>query len=192
MCKTRSVLLLAALALLPGFAKPSWDFGATAWTFQDVPFRCMGKAKGLGKVKAIFWSDGALTLNGDGSWVLSFNGEDIAGGDWTVDDEFDKSVELTLSPEGQALLWDDLEGKLEFLADSQGITVDVELSMPVIEKLQLFLKPNVKLQTARVKLVATVKATGLTDGNGLTDAPSTCREKLVWTSDDVPLADVLP
>jgi hypothetical protein len=188
----RVLLLILSASLLPAFAKQAWDVDDTTWTFTEAKLVFNGKAKGIGKVKAWFLGNGGVALNSDGTWTLNYIGSDMAAGTWAVEDEFDKSIELTLSPEGTGALFDFIEIKAEELALAGGFVVDAELDTLVLEKVRLFIKPNFKQQTARLKLVARFRATGLTDGEGLTDTPSTCKVKLKAFSDEVPLADVLP
>ena len=188
----RLVLLVLSFAVLPAFAKQAWDFTDTSWTFQVAKLKFGGKAKGIGKVKAFVESSGDVTLNADGTWVLNYTGSEVAAGTWAVTDEFDKSIDLTLSPEGEAELFDFIEFQIEQNALAAGVVVDVTLDTPVLEKFKLVLKPSIKKQTAKVKLVAKMKATGTTDGLGVIGAPTKVHAKLTPTSDEVPLANVLP
>jgi hypothetical protein len=188
----RLVLLVLSFALLPAFAKQAWDFNDTSWTFSVAKLKFGGKAKGIGKVKAFIETAGDITISADGTWVLNYAGSEIAAGSWAVKDEFDKSLDLTLSPEGEAELFDFIEFQLEQNAAGAGVVITVDLDTPVLEKFKLIVKPNLKKQTAKVKLVAKMKAAGTTDGAGVLDAPTTVHAKMTTTSDEVPLANILP
>jgi hypothetical protein len=188
----RVVLLVLSFAILPAFAKQAWDFNDSSWTFQVAKLKFGGKAKGIGKVKAFVEAAGDVTVNADDTWVLNYAGEEIAAGTWDVTDEFDKSIDLTLSPEGESELFDFIAFQIEQNALADGVVVDVTLDTPVLEKFKLVVKPNIKKQTAKVKLVAKLKATGTTDGLGVVDAPTNVHAKLATTSDEVPLANILP
>jgi hypothetical protein len=188
----RVVLLVLSFALLPAFAKQAWDFNDTSWTFSVAKLKFGGKAKGIGKVKAFIETSGDITVNGDGTWVLNYAGSEIGAGTWAVKDEFDKSIDLTLSPAGETELFDFIEFQLEQNAAGAGVVITVDLDTPVLEKFKLIVKPNFKKQTAKVKLVAKMKAAGTTDGAGVLDAPTTVHAKMTTTSDEVPLANILP
>jgi len=188
----RVVLLVLSFALLPAFAKQAWDFNDTSWTFPVAKIKFSGKAKGIGKTKAFVQTAGDVTLNDDGTWVLNYASSEIATGTWAVTNEFDKSIDLTLSPEGEVELFDFIAIQIEQDAAAAGVVLDVSLDTPVLEKVKLIVKPSTKKQTAHVKLVVKLKASGTTDGLGVVDAPTNVKAKLVSTSDDVPLADILP
>ncbi|HEX5012336.1 MAG TPA: hypothetical protein VFY71_18250 [Planctomycetota bacterium] len=188
----RLALLILSFALLPAFAKQAWDFNDTSWTFPTAKIKFGGKAKGIGTVKAFVETGGDVTLHADGTWVLSYGSSEIAAGTWEVTDEFDKSIDLSLSPEGETELFDFIENQIEQNAAADGIVVDVSLDTPVKEKLKLTLKPSLKKQTAKVKLSVKLKMTGTTDGLGIVDAPTNVHASLKTISDEVPLANVLP
>jgi len=186
-------LLLLSFVLLPAFTKPSWSFTETTWSFTGAKLHFSGKAKGIGHVADTLVADAQVVLDGANGWELVYGITAHAGGGvWAVKDIFDKSLELTAQGAGEIDLDDFIEDQVETAAADAGVPVDLELDTLVVQKIRLTLKPNLKQQTARMKLVATVKATGLTDGAGVEDAPSTCRIKLTALSDEVPLADVLP
>src|SRR5262245_3200656 len=188
----RLVLLVLSFALLPAFAKQAWDFNDTSWTFPVAKIKFGGKAKGIGKVKAFVQTGGDVTLSADGTWVLNYGSGEIAAGTWAVTDEFDKSIDLTLSPAGETELFDFIELQIEQNAAAEGVVVTVDLDTPVKEKLKLTLKPSIKNQTAKMKLSVKLKMTGTTDGLGIFDAPTNVHASLKTTSDEAPLANVLP
>ena len=188
----RLVLLVLSFALLPAFAKQAFDYNGSVWTFPAAKLKFGGSAKKVGKVKAFVEAAGDVTLAGDGTWTLSYAGSETAAGTWAVTDEFDKSIDLTLSPAGEAELYDFIEFQIEQNALAAGVVVDVTLTTPVVEKLKLVVKPSVKKQTAKVKLSVKLKATGTTDGLGQVDAPTSVHAKLSSLSDEVPLASILP
>ena len=188
----RLVLLVLSFALLPAFAKQAWNFGDTSWTFPVAKLKCVGKAQGIGKVKEIIEGAADVTLNADHTWALNFASIELASGTWAVEDEFDKSIDLTLSREGELTLLGFMELGIEQSAADIGVPVDVTLDTPVLEKFKLTVKPSIKKQTAKVKLVVKLKATGTTDGLGVFGAPTKGHVKVTSTSDEVPLADILP
>jgi hypothetical protein len=188
----RRALVLVSAALLLAFAKQAYDYNDTTWAFTGAKLKFSAKAKGIGKVHASSFDQAEITLNGDGSWTLDFDGMEVVAGSWTVKDEFDKSIEADVSETGQAEIFGFFEAGAEAAAAAKGLTVDVTLDTAKIEKMKMFVKVNKKTQTARVKMVATLKATGLTDGEGKLNAPTTCAAKFTGISDEVQLAEILP
>lgn len=184
--------LLIAAVLLAFTEKPVFDYLATTWDFPAAKLSFSAKAKKLGHLKTSLVDVGQVVLNGDLSWSLVYQGSAVASGLWVVKDVFDKSLELDIDPTGQQALFDFMAAQLEAAVLALGFSDDVTLDTAVVEKVRLFVKPDFKHQTATVKLVASCKLTGLTDGQGQVDAPTTCKAKLVGTSDEVPLASILP
>lgn len=187
-------VLVPILALtLPGFMAPqAFDFGDTSWSFTAAKAKMSGKAKGIGKLKDTQFGDGTLTLNGDGTWGLIYDAELIAGGTWDVEDPFDRTIDLFLAGDGLTDLPDYLKDTGESAAALFGIDITITLDTLVLEKVRLKVKPNTKAGTVEARIVATYKYTGTTDGEGNVDAVTTVRARLTGTSDEQPLANVLP
>ncbi|MBM3985703.1 MAG: hypothetical protein FJ296_08475 [Planctomycetes bacterium] len=189
-----SFVLVPALVLaLPGFMAPqAFDFGASTWSFTEAKAKFAGKAKGIGKLKDTQFGDGTLTLNGDNTWGLVYDGDQIASGSWAVEDEFDRSIDLFLADDGLIDLPTYMQDTAEAAAALFGIDITIDLDTLVLEKVVLKVKPNTKAGTVKAKISATYKYTGTTDGLGQVDAETTLRGKLTGTSDEQPLANVLP
>jgi hypothetical protein len=187
------VLVPVLVLALPGFMAPqAFDFGATSWSFTGAKVKFAGKAKGIGKLKDTQFGDGTLTLNTDGTWGLVYDAELIAGGTWDVEDEFDKSIDLFLAGDGLTDLPTYMQDTAEAAAALFGIDITIALDTLVLEKVVLKVKPNTKAGTVKAKIAATYKYTGTTDGLGEVDAETTLRARLTGTSDEQPLANVLP
>ncbi len=188
----RSLTLALALLGLAFVAPQAYDYTGTSWSFAEAKVKFSGKAKGIGKLKGTELGAGSLALNTDGTWGLVYDGDLIAGGSWDVQDEFDKSVELVLDGDGLTDLPTFLEDNVESAAALFGFVIDTELTTLELEKVRLKVMPNKKAGTVKAKIVAVYKYTGTTDGEGEVDAVSSVRAKLTGTSDELPLADILP
>ncbi len=185
---------MAALPLVMlsfGPAPLAYNFDDTAWHFSTAKVHLAGKAKGLGGLKHKEVSTADLFVSAGGLWSLETEAQEIMAGTWTVESVTDKSIDLVLDQSGADELRAWVDQQEEDAAAAKGTTVSVDLTTITSAKLHLNVKPNTKKGTARLKGSAVFKFAGTTDGNGITDAPTTAAYSFKGLTDEVPLSGIL-